>query len=109
MGFSSFVSSITSSMAMLRDVRSERTTNESRLRQFFRQHRVCVGLSVRIKRFMKIQYNSRKKRVHEEDIGFFRNLPLSLKIELHEQIFLPIVTLHPLLDLFQRMDYEALS
>merc|ERR1712032_123409 len=91
----------------LRNVRAERTTDEACLRQLFRQHQVRVGLSLRIKRFMKIHYNSRKSRVHEEDIAFFRNLPVNLKIELHEEMYLPVIIAHPLLSVVSKVDYET--
>merc|ERR1712032_742144 len=70
-------------------------------------HQVRVGLSLRIKRFMKIHYNSRKSRIHEEDINFFRNLPVNLKIELHQEIYMPVITAHPLFVLVSRLDYKS--
>merc|ERR1712032_1417542 len=91
----------------LRNVRAERTTDEACLRQLFRQHQVRVGLGLRIKRFMKIHYNSRKSRIHEEDINFFRNLPFNLKIELHEEMYSPVITAHPLFYFVSTVDYEA--
>jgi len=95
--FSSFVSRITTVMTQLANISKDRTLAELNLRQYLNENRVSVDLGMRIRRYFRESYEARRKRVHEPDISFFGSLPEHLKMELRREIYMPVLTLHPLL------------
>jgi hypothetical protein len=102
--FSSFVSSITTVMAQLANISKDRSQAEGNLRQYLCQNRISVDLGIRIRQYFRDNYEARRKRVHEIDIGFFGQMPESLKVELRREIYMPVITLHPLLCRYALVD-----
>jgi len=102
--FSSFVSSITTVMAQLANISKDRTKAETNLRQYLKENRVSVDLGIRIRKYFRDNYEARRKRVHEPDLIFFGSLPEVLKLELRREIYMPVITLHPLLEQYAHAD-----
>ncbi|CAE7650877.1 KCNH2 [Symbiodinium microadriaticum] len=94
--FSSFVSSITSAVNSLRAVRMEQIKQETKIRQFFSERNLSAEL------FNKVQDVCRKRglfeiRLKEEEVALLKEIPESLKRRLHEEIFLPLLSIAPFL------------
>jgi hypothetical protein len=102
--FSWIVSSITNVMAQLANISKDRTKAEHNLRQYLNENRVSVDLGMRIRKYFRDNYEARRKRVHEPDISFFGSLPEVLKLELRREIYMPVITLHPLLEQYAHVD-----
>lgn len=94
--FSSFVSSITSAVNSLRAVRMEQIKQETKIRQFFSERNLSAEL------FNKVQDVCRKRglfeiRLKEEEVALLNEIPESLKRRLHEEIYLPLLSIAPFL------------
>eukprot|EP00930_Biecheleria_cincta_P026051 TRINITY_DN18429_c0_g1_i1.p1 TRINITY_DN18429_c0_g1~~TRINITY_DN18429_c0_g1_i1.p1 ORF type:complete len:1323 (-),score=214.52 TRINITY_DN18429_c0_g1_i1:779-4429(-) len=94
--FSSFVSTITNAMTQLRNLNREKNEQFSVLRKYFMENRVSQSLMGRVWAALQQTMGRSKRRVHEEDIQILQLLPWTLKTELQEEVYSPILTAHPL-------------
>lgn len=95
--FSSFISTITSSMSRVRMLNIDRHRNLALLRRYILEHHLSMSLGTRLYSFAKRQEATFVRRqMHEEDVSVLRNLPDKLRMELLEEIFLPTLVIHPL-------------
>mmetsp|Transcript_112237 Transcript_112237/g.250753 ORF Transcript_112237/g.250753 Transcript_112237/m.250753 type:complete len:578 (-) Transcript_112237:68-1801(-) len=85
--FSSFLGSLTTTMNQLRYVHNERNMEKIKIQEYLGRKRVSLDLSARIWHFFKQKYDIRKRHSHLADILFFAELPVSLRMELHTQIY----------------------
>lgn len=102
--FTSFVSSITSSMTHLRKIRSEPEKQEAILREYFSQNKVTAELGQRILNFLWANHFSIKKRLHEKDVPILALLPDFLRVKIREELHMSVIIRHPFL-----MRYSALN
>merc|ERR1712136_475757 len=102
--FTSFVSSITSSMTHLRKTRSEPEKQEAILREYFSQNKVTAELGQRILNFLWANHFSIKKRLHEKDVPILALLPDFLRVKIREELHMSVIIRHPFL-----MRYSALN
>lgn len=93
--FTSFVSSITTSMTHLRKIRSEPERQEVILREYFYANQITAELGQRVMNFLWANHFSIKKRVHEEDITILTLLPNYLRWKIREELFQPVITRLP--------------
>jgi len=101
--FSSFISSITSSMTHLRSMNVERKRQEELIRRYITQNKLSLDLGTRIQTFLRqkgLAENS-KRRVHEKHILVFGMLPEIILVELRTQVFKPTIEVHPF---FRKID-----
>lgn len=98
--FSSFISSVTNTVNELRTLKIDTQMEELRLREFLFSQKVSPDLVGRILKFFKQNYRKRQKRIHEQDIPFFHDVPESMKIRLHEEVYMPIVSMSPMFSRF---------
>jgi len=106
--FSSFVSSITSSLTQLRNLNTEKHQEELLIKQYFNENRVSVDLGKCVMDWLHANRRRRIFRVHEADLPTFQDLPERLKFQLHLEVFEPILTVHPFFETFQEMDSRGL-
>eukprot|EP00747_Dinoflagellata_sp_TGD_P103415 gnl/TRDRNA2_/TRDRNA2_168952_c2_seq1.p1 gnl/TRDRNA2_/TRDRNA2_168952_c2~~gnl/TRDRNA2_/TRDRNA2_168952_c2_seq1.p1 ORF type:complete len:260 (-),score=35.09 gnl/TRDRNA2_/TRDRNA2_168952_c2_seq1:198-977(-) len=93
--FSSFISSITSAMTTLRNLGAREATQLRLLRKWFKQRNVSRDLSFRVHRFVSVMMK-KHKHVSEKDITILTLLSAPLQMELKTELFLPLLTVHPL-------------
>jgi len=93
--FSSFVSTITNAMTQLRNLNRERNDQMSILRRYFSENRVSGNLMGRVWGCLQKAMGRSKRRVHESDVVILQLLPWTLKTELQEEVYAPILTAHP--------------
>eukprot|EP00747_Dinoflagellata_sp_TGD_P051926 gnl/TRDRNA2_/TRDRNA2_147621_c0_seq1.p1 gnl/TRDRNA2_/TRDRNA2_147621_c0~~gnl/TRDRNA2_/TRDRNA2_147621_c0_seq1.p1 ORF type:complete len:830 (+),score=140.89 gnl/TRDRNA2_/TRDRNA2_147621_c0_seq1:119-2491(+) len=98
--FSSFVSSITNAMTRLRMVNKERHDQLILLRRYLAENHVTGSMMVRLWGTLNGTMSKSKRRLHEKDIRILQLLPWGLKSELHEEVYAPILALHPFFDRF---------
>jgi len=93
--FSSFVSSVTSSMTRLRMMNMDRSKQKEAIRRFIVDHHMTLGVGNRIHHFLRKQDTLPHARVHEKDVVLFKSLPEALRVDMHREVFLPVIWIHP--------------
>lgn len=101
--FSSFISSITSTMTQLRNIEAERIKQETALHRFFEQHKISVETGKCIVDWSKVNNQRGRKLLHQEEVPMLCGLPGSLRCKLREEVFASRLTWHPLFKAFQGM------
>lgn len=98
--FSSFVSAITNAMTQLRNLNSERNEQFSSLRRYLGENKCSTALMGRIWTCVQTAMGRTKRRMHEADVKVLQLLPWSLKAELLEEVYNPILNAHPFFNQF---------
>lgn len=93
--FSSFISSVTSSMTRLRMMNIDRSKQREAIRRFIVDHKMTLGVGNRIHHFLRKQDTRPLARVHEKDVVLFKTLPEALRVDMHREIYLPVLYPHP--------------
>jgi len=93
--FAGFVSNTTCAMWLLQTSDRQRLKKEKDLRLYMAQGHVSPDLANRIWSFLR-ERKQNANRLIEQDVGIVRDLSLALQVELHSDIYLPIITSHPL-------------
>lgn len=108
--FSSFISSITTAMTVLRQNNARKMVDELSLRRFLVEHNISAELTQRIVHFThERSHNSRLQvRSCEENTELVKSLPESLKHALRKEFFTPIVSGHPLFAFAGLIDLEII-
>ncbi|CAE7266362.1 Cnga3 [Symbiodinium natans] len=86
--FSSFVSSITNHMNQLRITNMRMIEEDMQLRNFFEKRMISVDLSGRIQHLFKKGTGLHMRRPHVGDIPFLKDMPESLRIHLHNELYM---------------------
>lgn len=95
--FSSFVSSITAAMTLLRKRNRERTKELDLVRRYLEENRISIELGNRVRFMLQTLHGfTSRKRVHNCDVPAFKLLPETLRVALHYEVFLPALEPHPL-------------
>jgi len=97
--FSSFLSNIAAAVALFRRKREEHGIQSANLVRLLQENHVSLHLAGRIQAFLKMQQTKRNvvHRVHESDVPQLKQLPESLKEQLAWEVYMPVITRHPLL------------
>jgi hypothetical protein len=103
--FSSFVSSITNTMNHLRTMNSAERKEFHKLNQYFIRNQISIGLCVRIRKHLDHWIAERQKHLKEADIPLLRLLSEPMQVELHYEVFAPLVRQHPLFEAYD-MDFS---
>lgn len=95
--FSSFVSSITTTMTHLGNLSAQlgKTKQFNKLRWYLRDHGVTTVLAVRIQKYLESAVKDSKGRVKESDVELLDMLSVPLRMELRHIIISPTITVHP--------------
>jgi hypothetical protein len=94
--FSSFVSSITNAMNHLRLLNEASSKQRANLRRYIHENKLSVELGNRIGAFARHLRLNTRSRVHEHEVEAFKVLPESLRLQLHFEVYVPILSVHPL-------------
>lgn len=94
--FSTFLSSITNTIAHLRTLRQERLRQEQMVRAFFADNNISRELAAQVWNFIWRSQRREKARTRESEVQFFRNLPIQIRVEIKLETFLPFLVHHPL-------------
>ncbi|CAE7030653.1 CngA [Symbiodinium natans] len=84
--FSSFVSAVTNAANELRAFTMRSSQQEAQIRRFLGDQKVSSDLWCRIRKFCQ-EANSRSRMVTEQDIAVFNEIPESLRIVMHEELY----------------------
>jgi len=105
--FSSLVSSITNAMTNLRNMQNNRLQSEALLRRYLLENEISSKVVMRVWRSV-----SKKrwvtKRVCESEVALLRNLPEALVIEIHTQVYMPVLHIHPFFNRFSEDHYNVM-
>jgi len=91
----SVVSSITSSMTRLQIVTAHQSTMISMLNQYLRDNSISRNVATRVQRNALHAFHELKKNTPEHQIELLALVSEPLRVELHYEIFRPILTFHP--------------
>jgi len=94
MTFSSVLSSMTNMVMQLQSLRRDEVKKERILREYLREHQISAYLSARVKMYFQGYVDLRQKKDSEEKL--FRNLPVSILTDLHDEARSPIMVAHNL-------------
>jgi len=108
--FSSFVSKITEAMATLRDRNAGMWQQQEHLRKYIADNRVSLELGNCIHNFARKHRSMvAKKRVHEEDISVILMMPETMRVQLHCEVFSPVLVPHPFFQQWLEIDMYGVS
>jgi len=93
--FSSFVSSITTSMTRFRNLTTEEDHQFWILRQFLRERNISMGLSARIQRYIRLVSRNEKDHSNQASVQLLNKLSGPLHLELQYELYQPILEMHP--------------
>jgi len=102
--FSSFISSVTNAVNQLRAINMERIRHEANINDFITSRKINSRLAIKIHRFVRENYRRCRTRVKESDIPLFAEIPESMRIQLHEQMYMKFLDENPLLAPFAAID-----
>eukprot|EP00747_Dinoflagellata_sp_TGD_P224188 gnl/TRDRNA2_/TRDRNA2_96373_c0_seq1.p1 gnl/TRDRNA2_/TRDRNA2_96373_c0~~gnl/TRDRNA2_/TRDRNA2_96373_c0_seq1.p1 ORF type:complete len:436 (-),score=53.06 gnl/TRDRNA2_/TRDRNA2_96373_c0_seq1:34-1281(-) len=102
--FSSFVSSITSTMTRLRNLNAKHATQNWLLRKYLREHSISRELCARVNRYVAVVVFSQQKFTQQKDVALLALLSGPLHIELQKELWKPKLVLHPF---FSRLDHKC--
>jgi len=105
--FSSFVSSITAAMNHLRKLKADSVHQEALLQRYFVEQKVTAQLSNRVLKFLRKAYFEHNRCSRLADFKVLEMLPLSLRYQLCEEIFAPVVCRIPSLHGLSLLDTDA--
>ncbi|CAE8656789.1 unnamed protein product [Polarella glacialis] len=106
--FSSFVSAVTNASNALRAVKVDRIRQETIMHQFIGNKQVSAGLWYRIQAFIVSQGLNDRIMIKEKDIPMFLEIPEGMRVELHKELYMPIVTSAPFMIAGASLDNEVL-
>merc|ERR1712110_1345727 len=91
----SFVGNITIFFLQLRDGDREQPMQEAQIRRYMKENRISTDLNARVVRFFRV-INVKKLRRHTMDSEppVINELPTRTRVELHEEIYMPILSRH---------------
>jgi len=89
------VSTITSTITQLRTYNAEKMKQEHNLRQFLSHNKLSPELVNRAWAFIRSSSSVRKERMPEKKVRLLQELPQSLLIEVHAEVYAPMLTKHP--------------
>jgi hypothetical protein len=101
--FSSFVSSITQAMSLLRSTHARRVEQQRLMRNYFTEFCIPRELAARCRHFMLQHQRMANKRIKESDIPCLLLLPKSIREELRSQAFMPLLKAHPFFDFYMQL------
>jgi hypothetical protein len=78
----------------LRDISLDREKQEAQLRRYMTDHRISAGLSGDVTRFARVNYGKLKVRIHEDDVQLWKDLPVRMRVELHKEVYKPVLLRH---------------
>merc|ERR1711937_514615 len=107
--FSSFISSLTSSITTLRFLSQETSSQMHLVRQYLKQKRVSAPVVVRVKKYIEQAIEERQNRLKESDVPALKYLSQALWMDLRYDEFSPTLRLHPLFEALQSLDIHALK
>jgi len=93
--FSSFVSSITSAMTQLHQSNRFKSKQREDIRRYISDNKLSLELGNRIVAFVRKHRAGSRKRVHEQEIEILKVLPESLRVQLHWEVYEPVLRPHP--------------
>lgn len=106
--FSTFVSSITTAMQQLWNLSAERMKEEEKIRNYLSQKRVSMQLGTKIWQSFRQNLITRRESMLERDISFFADMPESLRQQLHKEVRMPHLTMHPFYHQYEALDITAM-
>jgi len=107
--FSSFMSSITTSMVRLKSLGSEYTVQVFMLRKFLKDNRISAELAARVSRYIDLAVDMHKKRTDRSQVALLNLLSGPLNILLQRELFEPHLLRHVLFKEFKKVGSAALS
>jgi len=98
--FSSFLSSITQHMTRLRELNKDWNRQQECTRKFIADKRISLDLGNRIYSFLRKHQTVSKRHIKEGDVPIFAEMPETLLVELHSEVYMPTLMMHPFFHLY---------
>lgn len=106
--FSSFVSSITTAMTKLRNMNGEYERLFGVLRLFMRRHKISTSLMVRMRRHLQYRMLRGQREIEEKDVQLLGLLSDPLRMELHCEMYSPLLCAHPFFHSVSSYSYSSM-
>eukprot|EP00930_Biecheleria_cincta_P062982 TRINITY_DN48450_c0_g1_i1.p1 TRINITY_DN48450_c0_g1~~TRINITY_DN48450_c0_g1_i1.p1 ORF type:complete len:419 (-),score=48.11 TRINITY_DN48450_c0_g1_i1:207-1283(-) len=104
----SLASSISGYATQIRAMQAASTMQDSLLNNFFVSRKVSNDLSIRIKVFTRTATRKYKRLQHERDIPVLAHMPETMRVRLHDELYMPVVLSSPLLSQLYDIDRSFL-
>jgi len=90
-----FISTLTSSMTQLNIIGSQHSQQLSQMRKYLYQNGITNRLALRVMRNAKHAVHEQQRMMPEDNVPLLRVVSEPLRLELHFEMFSPILSLHP--------------
>jgi len=87
----SLLSSIAAYTTEIRNLNAQKQAAEMQLRRFCMMRKVSNSLNSRILRFLKIATLKNLRLLHEDDLPILKSMAESLRIRLHDELYMPLM------------------
>merc|ERR1712232_632265 len=78
----------------LREATIHREQSERVVRKYLRENHISTEVGNAVMRFFRLNFEKIAVNTHESQIEHFNDLPVKIRIELHKQIYTPILKAH---------------
>jgi len=82
-------------MTQLHQANRQKSKQREDIRKYISDNKLSLELGNRIVAFVRKHRASSRKRVHEDEIQILKVLPESLRVQLHWEVYLTVLTPHP--------------
>merc|ERR1712176_1485061 len=94
-------------MTHIRNINHAKTVREGQIRSFFHENKVSNKLASRVWHFIRRHEATVTRRTKENDIPILKLLPDPLRDELRQEVYSPILSIHPLFREYFRFDHAV--
>lgn len=105
--FSSFVSSITNAMTLLRKINEEKWRHEAKLREFIMANKLSIEVGNMIYAYAKRIRNGKMPHVTLNEIEALKTMPQKMRRRIHYELHAPVIVQLSFFQHFQKRDPNA--
>jgi len=103
------VSVITTSMTELQIVTAGEASRFSHLRHFLSDNAITSELAMRVQHNAKFVVDEQKRNIHESQVDLLAQISPALRVELHLEMHLPILSVHPFFAAYANANRPAMG
>ncbi|CAE8653474.1 unnamed protein product, partial [Polarella glacialis] len=99
--FSSFVSTITNGLNQLRNLNGEQNELLATMRKYCSENRIPTPLLAQVNSSLQDVLAHSRRRLHAKDVKALALLPTTVRVELYQIVYSPVLARHPLFGVLQ--------
>jgi len=102
------ISCITLWSLKLRDSQLIHEQTEAKVRTYLKENKISAGVGNSLVRFARTYASKLRVKMTDADIPIFKDLPLHVRVQLHRQIYGPVLRTHPALSVMSGISRDSI-